>query len=966
MNNLKRKLLLMGMILALFSLDAIQIPATFHPIQDYDSMSEELLQVELNKIFAKIKAIGDQYWAQEQAIFSKKNSRFIVRGTEIDGKILGRTRNIEALQISINRIEARAIVAARELTAAQKKAISDLELKIKSHKRVIEILGKARETLNKSKRQFELSTWKQVKSLRAAHEQQVKPFRDIKKQIEKVTERRFPDFNRFRPKRDRTPTQANEMARIREPSATVWIPDDVFMKDLLSPFEPHKAYKFPTEFWRAGLFEYKDFNVRPTGERYLNFFRDYSEAKDFMDRGRGPENARLYRIDTKDLVQTREGRAFLTAVRDKLLLDINTVEFEMKIPSQEAYVEAVLKQAKPKPPLLETELAQVERPSKSNFKIEETGKTPRELQTLKTANQASKEILLIESPELLANDSPEWLKNAEEIRPQAKRIYSEQGSTEIQEALENEPSESLVEESRKNMRRVIEEHAPKAAEATAESRMRFFNRLPAPLQRQISRARDLVQWYQRTRAQGLANLNEVNAPWHSKGLTRFFIAVFVWDIAKAMYNGDVFGVMIPAASFVVITRIIPLIAAKSVMIATGLELAMTVLFFWEIWHRFQDFLSDVREFIDAEFFLGDMAWQPRWDPSGRLDYEIATNSRRGPVQIGFLKFKGSPAYGMSRDNWFLNFRSEEDLLDAIEVYEDNLASFFGDYNKIPTKFNYVENHKHIINIIRGEWVEKHKEIHDAAIEEWGEIRAAQLEREKDLLYKVSEKEDLVPEATLLSVKLEPELPSQRDRQVKVKYAYSVTALPGDELEATIKTELINKTNPMQSESDSKKDAIVFDVGEGFKVGVGEKTFNIPGPGDYEVVLNISLSPNGEAPPPESKLFWIEDSGVLDNGWYVIRFEMVYERRMPGEVNPVRVRKEWYVPKKARAGMTKDELLKQVKVELNKTMAQIGTKDGTASIFSGPFATIPRNLPEATETIIGRLPLLWPNLALGGI
>jgi hypothetical protein len=82
---------------------------------------------------------------------------------------------------------------------------------------------------------------------------------------------------------------------------------------------------------------------------------------------------------------------------------------------------------------------------------------------------------------------------------------------------------------------------------------------------------------------------------------------------------------------------------------------------------------------------------------------------------------------------------------------------------------------------------------------------------------------------------------------------------------------------------------------------------------------------------------------LEEGWYVIKFEQVISKYDAALGRTVKVRKTWYAPKKIRGQMKKTELL---------AIAQLEVPEAKVAIFSGPFATKPRDFPAATEVIIG--------------
>ncbi len=588
---------------------------------DYESMPKEELLAEYWKVNTKIKQLSYQLFEQLSQLYYNKNDQFNRDKGDLYLEILDKRHLAEAKQISINKIEADAQVEGRELTAVEKARIGDLQKEISQLSSEMGGLQQKADTISTQRNAFEKSVWPEVKALEDEFKWRSSLLTEERDKIFEVGKRRFSDFL------DSTGGSSSAKANTKKVNfqppkgdTVARLSDGEFMKQLFEPLGDVNARRFPKEFYRIGMLDFSDLKADSGGNRILNLFREYSDARYFLDNRYWGSDPRIYTLDTTDLVKTDEGRAYLTKIRDLLLQDSEITEFVFEVPDEGVYKKAVLDKIKPRPGFAEPEASLPnlpQRPSQSQLAVSEPDPASPEGKKLKTLNRARNEEILELFPELRATDHSEWIKRADELQARLEAKFDQQKQLSFDEAFQNETDAEFRSKSSESLDMISGEHNPEAAEACIEQGKKTFNEQSSRVRRMILRGRGLVDLYQK----GLNNLSGSKAPWHSKGVSTLFMAVALWDLGWIWYEEGLAATVLPAVTFVGVSLSIPLIAAKSMLLAEGIVFGMTVLFIWDLWGRFERFMfrmligEDSFAAYDYSLILGNRPW-PLFDSEG--------------------------------------------------------------------------------------------------------------------------------------------------------------------------------------------------------------------------------------------------------------------------------------------------------------------------------------------------------------
>ncbi len=581
---------------------------------------------------------------------------------------------------------------------------------------------------------------------------------------------------------------------------------------------------------------------------------------------------------------------------------------------------------------------------------------------LETANKAGYNQLVKANSELVANNQAEYLIRADELKEPLVEMFEQQKLKALEEAkalVVKEKGELITQEhaefinkTREELEKVSKmlEHSEKAAKECVTWRKKFYNRLPIRFQKMIDRGRSMWEWFKETYDKGKERQSAGKGSLFHTGMTILFLTVAVFDIGYATYQATMEGgwaagaLTFMAASTAVAVSFVVFSVGITLLVGIGWELLAgtlvvsgAVVFLWELWERMGRLATWAQDKYYYKYILGDAPWSTAdqyHDP--RLAREMATQI---PLYIGFRTFTGSPAFGLDKEKWYLHYPSEAQLMNAIHDYLKNLNLFFYDPKKVPPKYDYVENFQTAVRIIKGEWTEKYREDFKKMKAEFDKWRAKQLERENDLSYEIPEdEEEPEPLASILAVEMEPELPTGRHSQIKVKASYVVAALPGEKLDVKTESKLVNKDKPSQPDPIKRERSLEFAVGEAYKVGIEtENIFKLSGAGDYEYTFSLNLEPEGESPEPKRIKFWIPEEEVMKEGnWYVIKYELnLYRLESTPKLRVIEVQQFWNIPKKARAGIKPQDLLDRAQKEI-KRMVDKGKEAWSQLLSSEPL------------------------------
>jgi len=435
-----------------------------------------------------------------------------------------------------------------------------------------------------------------------------------------------------------------------------------------------------------------------------------------------------------------------------------------------------------------------------------------------------------------------FLITPDEGKGEVKEIIREQGKAEVAQALQGENDPRTKNEVSQAMESVAESHADKVSEVCAEEGRKVFNSQNAGVKKNIIWGRTVGEWWEN----GARSLKEGNLGRFLWGTNVLFISVAIWDIASALLNGDYEQAGEITAWFVVITgsiyavKYIPLIGAG---LATGLDAVLLVWGLYSVYSRLSSFVSGlIDSYYERQYERFILADEP-CEMSGPTGQTVSAPN------IGFFNFIGSPAYGLDRQTWFLQFPDREELYTAIRDYRNAVAYYFMGQENVPPKFNQAANLLLLVKIIGNEWATKWKEQREKVSTEMQKLAAEGARRALNLDYPLQNVALPDPLGLILGVKMEPERPAVGS-EVKFKTYYAVAALPGDRLNAIPRSEFTKdgSSSGFAPQPDAPQPCD-FRIAQGFKILTSEHRFTLPAAGEYEYTVNLNLDQGGRSAEP---------------------------------------------------------------------------------------------------------------------
>ena len=490
---------------------------------------------------------------------------------------------------------------------------------------------------------------------------------------------------------------------------------------------------------------------------------------------------------------------------------------------------------------------------------------------LKTLDRARLDAQLEKNPRLIGVDHGEWLVEPEASADALTRNLNDRTAVNIQEVLSGE-TESVRSEVESSVKRAAENHIPEAAKAVIEKGKAEFNRQPKELKQKVSRSRFLSEIVE----SGKPLPEPVKTFWPAEIAGHFFLLLGLWDIAWTFgERGDLAGLE-KTAAFVVLWAILKYGATFGrigAVVSSGLGYGLLILGLIDIWSRLARWYNETLFGPDRELILGDRPWEVR-DELGNVI---------GGKFIGFRTFPNSPGFGLERKNWYLKYETPEQMTEAVLNYFEALHIEFRDFTKVPPGFSPLVNMEIYLDVICTEWALKRTEERDRIQAEWKKLVDEQKQKETNLFYPLSGHPRPRIKGLIHSVTIDPELPKNTDRQVKVKAFFGETGLPGDKLNETLEMEL--KKNGRTVASESLPAPIEFGLSEAVRVHKAEKALLLSGPGDYELAVRLKIEPGGEEPEPKILRFsLLGDKPAEGNEWYLRAYVSDYDN--PRTVKPL--------------------------------------------------------------------------------
>ncbi len=825
--------------------------------KDYWTMTQREINSELNIINAKIREIEMEHFRLKSDVYIKRNNEYVTTVIDFMNQIKNRKALVETNQIAINEIRNDAAESGMELSPRQKAAIENFQNQIAQLNEEIGKLTQKEQEIRAERAAFEESAYPRIKSIENAEKQKTKPLIDLRSKIEDIRNQKFKPVA---PPKKTTPSQIQITAPAEAPSeilSTVEVKVDPqeFLRALLKDWGGRfENSPFPERFWRMGMDKFSKITPDGAGKRHLNFYRNYDTAVTYYKMGYrlGIETSdpTIYAIKTTDLAETPEGRNYLLEIKNALLQNKNAGEFIVEIPNEKVYKAAFLERIQPKPSFVEPESStSSQRPPRSKLPVEDHARSSPEAKKEITLNLARNEEVLEKSPELRGIDRSENLIEPEAAQERLEENFDRQKQKTLDESLRNEPRE-IKDTVAEKVNEVAGEHNQKAAKACIEQGKRTQNMQTNTVKEMISRGRT---YYTEIYEKGQTNLSKSRMPWHNRGLGVLFLVLGFWDVVHAFYQGGweagkwsaaVFG---GALIFFLVAY--PPLAAYSMLSAEILAGGLFGLWIWHVWESLKEWVSSYIDASNAEYILGIKPWEQKISVP-------AVGWQTIEHDIGFMNFSGSPAYGLDRDKWYLKFRSQPELLNAITMYQYRLNLAYGNPTKVPPKFSREENLRMATRIIENEWARKYQEEFKKIEEAIQEHRAQQLQKEQNLDYRLSDSKDPDPEGNIFLMKIEPESPRATDTEIKVKAYYGVIGLPGDEVSIQTKMKLLNTDIGGGPEPIIKTKNLEYGIGEAYKVEIDKETLELSGSGNYELTFELQLRPKGISPKPAKIEFYI--------------------------------------------------------------------------------------------------------------
>lgn len=793
-------------------------------------------------------------------VYSERNQKFTVAKAELRIEISDLGDAIEAKQLAIDQVRGDATRERRTPLPRETARVKALEVELSRLKGNAASLEQRFSKVSSEHRAFELSVVAQVEVLKATLRASGQLLAEKVAKLGEVGFRRFPENPYFRNPSWRPQQKVRGSGKAVPLDAGTLVPldgtlnDVEFLTKLNEPLLAKHATKLPTEFYRVGMPAHADLGEMD-GVKQLNLFKEWGDAKDFLaDRFRGTDQ-RIYRIETAELVKTATGRKALAQIAADLLADRERADFRVPMPDAEAYERAVLERVQPRPPLLpEPPATPPARPSESTLEVVKPDAASPAGKLERTLDLARRRQLAEAFPDLEGVNQREALIRPEEASVKIAEIFEEQRVEALAEATATETNADLKAQAAETLDRIAKAHTPEAGLACVEQGKATFNAQSASVRARISRGRFLAELWK----EGLEGMKEAKGPWHNRGLNQLFLCVGLWDIAFTLVQEG----LVPAAKKVGLLVGISLtlswlaqrgaaegasrLAVAGLVLSEVAVLGFTILGLLDLWDRFAYRLpAYLAEQTYTAQILGTKPWT-LLDPQGNPQAETS---------IGFLTHPSSPAYGLPRESWFLRYRSDTELLQAIAAYYDALERSFGDAARMPPHFDAAENHARYTQTIVGEWAAKHKELHDEVSARFEERRRRQLEQEANLTYPVSKASRPVPTGQILAVKMIPEVPKRSDKEIRILTYQAVAGLPGDQVTAQPAVQMRRGEDAAVAASLPSK-PLAFGIGQAYRLFSTESTFRLAGPGDYTVRVSQHLDPAARDAEPREIRFAI--------------------------------------------------------------------------------------------------------------
>ena len=173
----KCRRIIVAVLLTIFLLDPVMLlslrslSASDNPL-DYEKMSHEQLQAEMNKINAELDRLKIKHNKAFYQVYDKEKIKLVRQRFKLEGAILDDQFAIEAGEKAIKKIEARAKADSRELSAAEKKGIADLKKEISNKNTEISKLQQGVRTIKSMEKTLIESVKSRTNMIIATHERQ--------------------------------------------------------------------------------------------------------------------------------------------------------------------------------------------------------------------------------------------------------------------------------------------------------------------------------------------------------------------------------------------------------------------------------------------------------------------------------------------------------------------------------------------------------------------------------------------------------------------------------------------------------------------------------------------------------------------------------------------------------------------------------------------------------------------------
>jgi len=437
----------------------------------------------------------------------------------------------------------------------------------------------------------------------------------------------------------------------------------------------------------------------------------------------------------------------------------------------------------------------------------------------------------------------------EDGRAKVREYLLRQGRVEIDAALAGETVQVRAEVSRA-VEAVVESHAGRVAAIAVDQGNVVVNSQSAGVKETLGRGRFMSEWWEKVKT----SVKEGRAGRFLYGVNVLFITVGVWDIGNALANGNYAQAAGIAAAFVVISGGLQLGSSAgpiAALTASGAGALLLVVGLVDMISRATSFISEtidaynerpyVRFILDGEPCVMDGPQGQKIDATG----------------IGFFNFPMSPAYGLTRENWFLQYPTRETLFQALREYRTALAHVFQGQWNVPPMFDPGDNMVMFEKLVGREWTAKWKESRDKTKAELDKLQAEMAARAAGISYPVQGLTLPDPTGHIFSILMSPENPTVGS-EVVFRQIFGVTGLPGDKLNVTARSEVV-KAGGGAAGVAPQLDSRGFDlaVAQGIKVYAGQTRMTVPAAGDYEYVVNLDFDKTGVRPEPRRLAFHVE-------------------------------------------------------------------------------------------------------------